>query len=269
MSFQPDLFDDYHRGETQPRSGSRRPRKFPDIAELSDGELLGRLQEADPRDIERVCSEILSRSLAVAVPLLEGLWRRFVGFGVTKPFPEQICVLRTLASLDHDNARTALKGIVSSNRLPASLHGVALQAAADARLTVPAGLLQPLLEHPDPDVRVTAFRLSHQARLSPNLVRQGLRDPSAAVRREAAISLGLLGFPDAKEILLNELAARPSDTLIAALAVIWDDDVIVHLGRCAAANPAHAGLVADFLEEMDDPKALAVARRLRKGQSQG
>ncbi len=268
MSFQPDLFGDYHRGETRPRSGSHRPRKLPDIAELSDGELLGRLQEADPRDIERVCSEILSRSLAVAaVPLLEGLWRRFLGFGVSKPLPEQICVLRTLAGLDHDDARAALKRIVSSNRLPTSLYDVALQAAAEARLTVPAGLVQPLLEHPDPDVRVAAFRLSHPVRLSPNLLRQGLRDLSAAVRREAAITLGLGGFPEAKTILLNELAAQPSDTLIAALVAIWDDDVIVHLGRCAAAHPALAGLVADFLEEMDDPKALAVAERLRKGPS--
>ena len=264
MFFQPDLFDNFHRGETRPRSGRYRSRECSDIAGLSDGELLARLEEADPRDIEHVCSEVLSRSLMAAVPLLEGLWRRFVGFGVTKPLPEQICVLRTLARLDHETARAALKGIVSSNRLPASLRDVALQAATEARITVPPEFLQLFLKNPDPDVRTVAFSLSHQAGLPSSIVRQGLGDLSASVRREAAITLGLRGFRDVRAILLNELEGQPSDTLIAALAAIWDDDVIVHLGRCAAAHPAHAELIADLLEEMDDPRALAVARRLRE-----
>ena len=269
MSNQPDLFDDRHRGETRPRSGRNRAGEPPDIAGFSDRELLARLEEASPRDIEGLCAEVLSRSLADAVPLLESLWRRFVGFGITKPFREQVCVLRTLAGLDHESARAALKRIVPSQELPASLHGVALQAAAQARLTVPPDSLQPFLRHSDPDVRAAAFRLSRQARLPPDLLRAGLKDPSAAVRREAAITLGLRGIRDARAILLDELARRPSNTLITALAAIGDDDVIVHLGRCAAAQPAHADLIADLLEEMDDPRAVAVAGRLRKEPSEG
>lgn len=265
MSFQPDLFDDHHRGEAQPRSARRRTDAPPDTAGFSDAELLAKLEEANPRDIERVCSEVLSRSLADAVPLLESLWRRFAGFGITKPFREQVCALRTLAGLDHGSARAALKDIILSEGLPASLHGVAVQAAAAARLTVPSEFLQPSLEHSDPDVRAAAFRLSHQAGLPADLLRAGLGDPSAAVRREAAIALGLLGLADARTFLLDELERQPSDTLIMALAAIGDEDAIVHLGRCAAAHPAHADLVADLLEEMDDPKALTVAARLREG----
>ena len=140
-----------------------------------------------------------------------------------------------------------------------------MRAAAQARLTVPSEFLQPFLRHSDPDVRAAAFRLSRQARLSPDLLRAGLEDPSVAVRREAAITLGLRGIRDARAILLDELARRPSDTLITALAAIGDDDVIVHLGRCAKAHPAHAGLIAELLEEMDGPRAPAVAASLREG----
>ena len=265
MFFQPDLFDDRNRGETRPRSGRPRADAPPDAAGLSDAELLAKLEEASPRDIERVCSEILSRSLADAVPLLESLWRHFAGFGITKPFREQVCALRTLAGLDHGSARAALKGIILSEGLPASLHDVAVQAAAEARLTVPSEFLQPSLRHPDPDVRAAAFRLSHQAGLPADLLRTGLGDPSAVVRREAAIALGLRGLADARTFLLDELERQPSDMLIMALAAIGDDDVIVHLGRCATTHPAHKDLIADLLEEMDDPKALAVAARLREG----
>ena len=106
------------------------------------------------------------------MPALEGLWRRFAGFGVAAPLVEQRAVLDELARLHGEAARAALRRVVVSPCLPASLLPRALRAAAQAGLAVPAAFVAPLLGHADAAAREAAFALALKA--------GGARRPAAA-----------------------------------------------------------------------------------------
>ena len=51
--------------------------------------------------------------------------------------------------------------------------------------------------------------------------------------------------------------------MVDALATIADDDIVVHLGRCAERHPELAGRIAAELEEMQTPRSLKIASRIR------
>ena len=51
--------------------------------------------------------------------------------------------------------------------------------------------------------------------------------------------------------------------MVDALAGIADDDIVVHLGRCAEAHPELAGRIAAELEEVATSRSLKIANRLR------
>ncbi|MDE0455963.1 MAG: hypothetical protein OXI15_01600 [Chromatiales bacterium] len=229
---------------------------------LSDDNLLESIEKAGPSSIEALCSEVVSRSLEVAVPALEALWRRFAGFGVEKPLREQLAVLETLARLAGADARSALRAIVLSKGLPASLLPAASQAAASAGLALPAAFVGPLLDHEDAAVRGAAFVLAARTDVSTDRLREGLFDRSAANRRAAAVALGLRGDASARQPLYDELARYPSTEVIEAITAVWDDDAIVHLGRCARRHPRLAGAVVDALRDIASPRAHTVARNL-------
>ena len=212
--------------------------------------------------MEALCAEMVSRSLEAAVPALEELWRRFAGYGIGAPLVEQRAVLGTLAQLDCEAARAALKGIVLSKGLPASLLPAALRAAADAGLALPVAFVGPLLDHGDIAVREPAFALALKAGVRSDRLRDGLGDASASVRRSAALAMGKRGDAGAREALIGELGGNPSSEVIEALALVADDDVVVHLGRCAARHPALAGTVLDILRDMESAKAARLARHL-------
>ena len=229
---------------------------------LSDDDLLESVPSAGPSNIEAVCSEIVSRSLEAAVPALEALWRRFSGFGVERPLREQLAVLETLTRLGGTDARSALRAIVLSPGLPASLLPAALQAAISAGLALPAAFVGPLLDHEDAVVRGAAFVLAAKSDVPADRLRQGLLDRSAANRRAAAVALGLRGDVRARQPLYDELARCPSTEVIEAITEVWDDDAIVHLGRCARRHPQFAGAVLDALRDIASPRADTVARHL-------
>ena len=257
-----DLFDDG--GQID---GERVPARLVEdagetVGRLADGELIAMLPQADRSSVEALCSQVVSRSLEAAVPALERLWRRFAGFGVRVPFPEQRAVLNTLARVDGAAARAALKGIVLSKGVPASLLPAALREAAEAGLALPASFVAPLLDHEDVAVREPAFALALKAGIGGDRLRDGLIDPSACVRRLAAVALGNRRDAGGREWLIGELARNPSTEVIEALAAIGDDDALVHLGRCAARHPALAGTVVAILRDMESAKAERLVRRL-------
>ena len=264
---QPDLFDE--RGPIDAGSvavaAKAAPEASPDAAGLSDAALVALLPQASMSNVEALCSEVLSRRLVTAVPALENLWRRFAGFGMRMPLVEQRAVLGTLARLEDTHACTALRGIVLSKDLPASLLPLAMRAAAEAALSLPAGFVGPLLAHEDEAVRAPAFALAPRAGVPVELLREGLDDPSAPVRRLAAIALGIAGDAAAVAPLVAELASDPSVEAIEALTMIGDEDAIVHLGRCAENHPALAGTVLDALREMDSARAQRLVRHLTAG----
>ena len=232
------------------------------VETLLDDDLLESVPKAGPSNIKAVCSEIVSRSLEAAVPALEALWRRFAGFGVEKPLREQLAVLETLARLGSTGARSTLRVIVLSKGLPASLLPAASQAAASAGLALPAAFVGPLLDHEDAEVRGAAFVLAARTDVPADPLREGLFDRSAANRRAAAVSLGLRGDASARQPLYDELARFPSTEVIEAITAVWDDDAIVHLGRCARCHPRFAGAVFAALRDIASPRADTVARHL-------
>ena len=262
---QPGLFDERGLVEVNRSTTPAAPRTGAAAADFTKGELIAMLPHATPTNVERLCAAVVSRSLGEAVPALERLWRRFAGFGIGEPLVEQRAVLNTLARLGCGPARAALKRIVLSKGLPASQLPMALRAASDAGLVLPAAFLAPLLRHGEAAVREPAFALAPKAGVPDVALRAGLRDASAPVRRAAAIALGTLGAGAAGGALIAELARDPSRKVIGALAAIGDDEAIVHLGRCAERYPALAGTVIDVLHDMESGRAVRLAARLEAG----
>ena len=267
---QPDLFDERGRVEADHVPAPAAPCAGPAAGRLTDGEIIEMLPRADMSNAGPLCTEVVSRRLETAVPALESLWRRFVGFGIRVPFPQQRAVLNTLGKLEGEAARAGLKGIVLSKGLPAPLLPDALRAAADAGLALPAAYIAPLLGHGNAAVREPAFVLAVRAGVPSDRLRNGLADPSEPIRRSAAVALGNRGYAGAMTPLIGELARNPSAEVIEALAMIADDDVIVHLGRCAERHPALADTVVEILNDMEGARAERLARRLEaKGRDRG
>lgn len=262
MDRQPDLFDMQGRSRARLGRAAAPADAGPSVAGLSDDELVAMIPQADLSTVEALGAEAASRSLEEAVPALEGLWRRFEGFGIGTPLLEQRVVLGTLAQMEDGGARTALRRIVLSRSLPGSLLADALRAAASAGLALPAAFVAPLLGHEDAAVRARAFELSVRAGVPGHALRGGLSDSSACVRRSAAIAMGARGDDAARELLLDELARQPSNEVIEALAAIWDEDIVVHLGRLAERQPGYRNAVLDVLRDIETPKARKVAQRL-------
>ncbi|MCY4427626.1 MAG: HEAT repeat domain-containing protein [Halieaceae bacterium] len=225
------------------------------VGDLSNEELLVLLAEANLSNVESLCTEVVNRSLDTAVPALVRLWRRFTGYGMKTPLLEQVSVLKTLAKLESLPAQTALRQIVLSVEVQGALLGPTLAASVDACLNLPEEFIAPLLQHENPYVRESAFQLADRAGITGQVLRDGLADPFSSVRRAAAITLGLRGDTTAKEILLRELRGNPSSRVIEAIAEISDDDMIVHLGRCAMSHPVYAAGIIKILREMENPRA--------------
>lgn len=262
---QPDLFDERGLTEAGRVTASAAPEAPADAAGLSDAALIALLPQASMATAEALCLEIASRGLSAGVPALESLWRRFAGFGIRVPLVEQHVVLSTLARLEGARARSALRGIVLSECLPASLLPLAMRAAAEAALSLPAGFVGPLLDHEDASVRTGAYALAPRAGVPVELLREGLSDPSSPVRRLAAIALGIAGDAAAVAPLVAELECAPSAEVIEALTMIGNEDAIVHLGRFAGNHRALAGTVLDALRDMDSERAQRLVRHLEAG----
>ena len=257
---QTDLFGD--RGTVAPVAAPAARSPCPDT--LSDEELLDRLPGAGIVEAGRLCSLVVERGLGDrALPALESLWRRFAGFGQDRLLPEQVAVVETLAKIGTASARELLAGIVTAPELPPVLLPRALRAALAVSLRLPKTFTGPLLAHGDPEIREFAIRLSAFGRPEFEGLEACLADTHAAVRRAAAIVLGGFGRERAKAVLLAELARQPGGDVVDALATIADDDIVVHLGRCAEMHPELAGRIAMELEHMETPRSLKIANRIR------
>ncbi|MDE0335859.1 MAG: hypothetical protein OXI64_12925 [Defluviicoccus sp.] len=264
-SRQLDLFGD--RAPAAPESApASRPVR---LDTLSDDDILDLLPDAGMEDAVLLCGLVVERGLGDrALPALDRLWRRFRGFGHDRPQPEQEAVVETLARVGTAEARDMLRRIVTAVDLPPPLLPVGLRAALTAGLRLPRTFTGPLLRHADPHARELAARLSRFDRPDIAALEESIGDTHAPVRRAAAVALGRLGRASAKPVLLEELRRDPAGEIVAALSGIADDeDIPVHLGRCAEAHPALAETVAAALEEMETALSLKIARRIRAGQA--
>ena len=257
-SCQPDLFD--ARDEDV---SDRAPSASAPLEDCTDDDLIEAIPMAGVSNVDALCSEVVARSLTAAVPALETLWQRFTGFGPNRPYRQQLAVVDTLARLGGPRSHAALRRIVLSRTLPGSLLPVALQAAIQARLALPARFVEPLLAHDETVVRQTAFSLALRSGVAIDRLREGLQDPTDGIRRLAAIALGLRGDDQARQPLIRELSRSPSTDVVEAITAVWDDDVIVHLGRCGHRHPHLASDVLDALNDIGTARALTVAGNLQ------
>ncbi len=259
---QPDLFDERDAADIRPSPEVPARPAPPAAATLPDDDLIGRLLDAGPSEIDAFCGEIAARSLSAAVPALEALWRRFHGFGIHNPLREQRAVVETLARLEGPEARAALKRIVLSPGLPEPLQPTALRAAADAGLVLPAPFVEGFLGHTDAAVRGAAFDLAPAAKVPAQRLRDGLSDGVASIRCTTAVALACQGDASGRDVLVAALANAPSTAIVEALGAIGDDEAIVALGRCAMRHSAHAPEVIAVLRDMGNPRACRLAARL-------
>jgi hypothetical protein len=65
-----------------------------------------------------VAAEIARRRLSDAVPALERLCRRFAGFGVERPVPEQVAALDALGAISGPDAAKAVARLIAKGVVP-------------------------------------------------------------------------------------------------------------------------------------------------------
>ena len=260
-----ELFDTRDKAGTGTVSGVPKvPLSCPDS--LDDEGVLRQLPYAGVGDVQPLCNIVVERRFGDrALPALELLWCRFSGFGKDRIVVEQKVVIETLARLDTQEARARLARIVTERDLPRPLLITGLRAARSASLKLPKPFVASLMDDHEPQVRELAIVLSELAGPDIARLKACLADPQYAVRKAAAIVMGKLGFDadEARTILLSELRRCPMTAVINALLAIADDDIAVHLGRCAQTHPEFAEIIMIGLEDMETDISRKIVRRIR------
>jgi hypothetical protein len=80
---------------------------------LDDVALAATLATARLADCRALCAEVGRRRLTTAIPALEGLCRRFKGFGLEHAVPEQIAALNALTAFSTPEAAAAVSRIIA------------------------------------------------------------------------------------------------------------------------------------------------------------
>ena len=238
-----------------------------DAAELADAVLIAALPNARLATAPGLAAEAAIRRLAEAVPALEKLCRRLVGFGCDRVVPEQAAALEALAAIGGEHARQAVPRLVADRIVQGPTLAVALGAAARLRASLPPLRLMQLLGDADPSVRAAACRCVRSAGPHLGLLIELLDDLHCDVATAAAVALGRIGRAEARPMLLGLLRGRPSAEVIEALAPIADQEVLVAFGRVARAMPDLTPHVLDALDQLDDPRAARIALALRANPS--
>src|SRR5689334_13353761 len=97
---------------------------------LDDAALLAALPNATQGTCQDLSSEAATRRLADAVPALEALCRRFKGFGLTHPVPEQMAAVRAIAAIGGREAAAALARIITDHVVQGPGLDTVMRAAA-------------------------------------------------------------------------------------------------------------------------------------------
>ncbi|WP_173977131.1 HEAT repeat domain-containing protein [Magnetospirillum sp. LM-5] len=235
-----------------------------DLCSLPDQELVAGIATAGIAEIFALMAECGRRKLTAAVPALEGICKRFSGFGLNTLIREQAVALEALIEIGGPEAATAVERIIARDMVQGPGLVLAVAAAARTGVTLPPKVTMRLLRHDEPDVRADACR---SARLDPDVVAillDLLDDLHLSVRIAAACALGRFGKVDALEALSEALEAAPSIEVIDALADIADDDAVVLLGRVAQDRPDLTEAVVSALDECGSALAAKVADRVRR-----
>ena len=172
-----------------------RPRRT--ALELEDDALIAAIPHASVVDCRSLAAEAGRRQLVGAVLALEALCRRFRGFGLEHPVPEQTAALEALAEIGGGEAAGAVRRIIVEKIVQGSGLENALRAAARLGVGLPVKVIVSLLQHEAPEIRAGGCRYARSPAVIPLLL-ELLNDPDHAGAREAACALGRMGRSDAR-----------------------------------------------------------------------
>jgi HEAT repeats len=238
-----------------------RPRHI--ASELEDEALIAAIPHASLGDCGSLAAEAGSRQLVGAVLALEALCRRFRGFGLEHPVPEQTAALEALAEIGGGEAAGAVRRIIVEKIVQGSGLKSALQAAARLGVGLPVNVVVSLLRHEAPEIRAGGCRCARSPAVIPLLLER-LDDPDHVVAREAACALGRMGGTDARPMLLRLLQQAPSAAVIDAISAIADEECLVILGRIARTGPDLVDVALEALDSIGTPPALKIAAASRR-----
>jgi HEAT repeat protein len=235
----------------------------PAATALDDQALIAAIPNSSLADSIALAAEAGRRRLPAAVPSLETLCRRFSGFGIDRLVPEQVAALQALGAIGGREAAQAVAQFITHAVVQGPALNLAVSTAARIGSTLPADLLRLLLKHPDPGIRASVCGC---ARRRPELISvmiDLLDDLNQRVARSAACALGQIGRIEARPMLAKLLREDPSEDVIDAVSSVADEECMVQLGRIARTEPALSDAALNALEDIDQPRANAIATAVR------
>jgi HEAT repeat protein len=232
---------------------------------LDDQALIAAIPSSNLADSVALAAEAGSRRLAAAVPSLEALCRRFSGFGIDRMMPEQAAALRALAGISGREAAQAVSQLIVRGIVQGPALNLAVSTAARIGSALPTDVLRSLLRHPDPSIRASACGCARRRPELISVMTDLLDDLNQAVARSAACALGQIGRSEARPMLAKLLQDEPSEEVIDAVSSIADEECMVQLGRIARTEPTLSDAALNALEDIDHPRASAIATAVRNG----
>jgi hypothetical protein len=235
-----------------------------DPVRLSDAALIAAIPHATQAEAAGLTGEAARRRLNGAIPALERLCRRFIGFGGDREIGEQTAALTALSSLGGKDAAEAVTRLIGAGAMRGPGLRCALDAAAALGCRLAPEQIAAALRDDDPVIRAAACRCArgHPAEIA-GLI-ELLSDLRPDVARAAATALARMGRREGVGILLRWLYVDPSPEIVAALGPAADDDDAVRLGQIALAHPDLAPHVLAALDDCEAPRAAIVAQGVRR-----
>jgi HEAT repeat protein len=237
----------------------------PAVTALDDQALIAAIPESNLADSIALATEAGRRRLAAAVPSLEMLCRRFSGFGIDRMVPEQAAALQALAAIGGREAAQAVSQLIVRAVVQGPTLNLAVSTAAQIGSALPADVLRSLLRHPDPGIRASVCGCARRRPEFISVMIDLLDDLNQGVARSAACALGQIGRIEARPMLAKLLREEPSEEVIDAVSSIADEECMVQLGRIARTEPALLDAALNALEDIDQPRANAIATTVRNG----
>jgi HEAT repeats len=262
-----DLFDDAG-DRSDPVAAVPEGRPRPAAADLDDTALIAAIPWASLADCRALAAEAGRRRLAAAVPALEVLCRRFLGFGRGSPIPEQEAALAALAEIGGSDAAAAAARLIEGQAVQGPGLAAAVVAAAGLGVRLGGETALSLLRDPAPRTRAAACRCVRPSPAVTPMLLALLEDIDREVARAAACGLGRAGRGEARPVLLRLLREAPSAEVIDAAIAVADEECLVLFGRLARTRPDLAEAALAALDAIPSPRAAtiaAAARRRREG----
>ena len=235
----------------------------PAATALDDQALIAAIPESNLADGIALATEADRRRLAAAIPNLETLCRRFSGFGIDRMVPEQAAALQALAAIGGREAAQTVSQLIVRGVVQGPALNLAVSTAARIGSTLPADVLRSLLRHPDPGIRASVCGCVRRRPELISVMIDLLDDLNQGVARSAACALGQIGRVEARPMLAKLLREEPSEEVIDAVSSIADEECMVQLGRIARTSPGLSNAALNALEDIDQPRAIAIATAVR------